>query len=327
MNKLSAFPAATALTLAAGVAAAPALAQDVTIRLGHVLAESHSWHQAALGFAEQVAEETEGRVAVEVYPSGQLGTESEVIEGLQFGSVQAAIIGSGSFQSIEPRMGIIEMPYAWETREQAFAALDGELGEALADMLAQHEIFTLAWWENGFRHVTNNRGPIERPDDLAGLRIRVTPDAIRLATFQALGAEPAPLAFGELYSALQQGVFDAQENPLSIILSSSFYEVQDYLSLTRHVWGAASLVMSSMTWNRLSEEDQEVVRRAGQEWAERQRDMVAASEADVRAELEGHGMQINEVDPAPFIEAVQPIWEEQRGAYGDELMTVIDQYR
>jgi TRAP-type transport system periplasmic protein len=313
--------------LAAALTPAAAFAQETTIRLGHVLPESHSWHQAATGFAEQVAEETEGRVDIQVYPSGQLGTETEVIEGLQIGSVQAAIIGSGSFQSIEPRMGIIEMPYAWESREQAFEALDGDLGEALAELLAQHNIVTLAWWENGFRHVTNNRQPIETPADLEGLRIRVTPDAIRLATFEALGAEPAPLAFGELYSALQQGVFDAQENPLSIILSSSFYEVQDYLSLTGHVWGAASLVIAQSVWDELSPEDQEVVRSAAQEWGERQREMVASSNAEVRAELEAQGMQVNEVDKAPFVEAVKPIWEEQRAAFGEDLMAIIDQYR
>ena len=171
-----------------------ALADDVSIRLGHVLPESHSWHVAATGFAEEVNSRTEGRVAIKVFPSGQLGSEKEVIEGLQFGSVQAGLIGSGSFQGIEPRMGIIEMPYAWGARDQAFAALDGDLGVALADMLDGKGIKVLGWWENGFRNITNNVRPVEKPEDLAGLKIRVTPDKVRLATFEGLGCQRRSLS-------------------------------------------------------------------------------------------------------------------------------------
>lgn len=314
--------------VAAGIfSASPLYAADVEIRLGHVLAESHSWHQAALGFAEQVATETDGRVEVSIFPSGQLGTETEVIEGLQFGSVQAAIIGSGSFQSIEPKLGIIEMPYAWSSREVAFEALDGEFGDTLAALLAEKGIVNLAWWENGYRNITNNRGPIETPADLAGLKIRVTPDPIRLATFEAFGAEPAPLAFGELYSALQQGVFDAQENPVSIILGSSFYEVQDYLSMSEHVWGAASLVLSKSVWDQISAEDQPIVKAAAEAWRDKQREMVGSAEAEIRVELEKNGMEINDVDKAAFIEAAQPIWEAQAETFGPELMSAIEAYR
>ena len=308
--------------LAASLAAfAPvaALAADVSVRLGHVLPESHSWHIATTGFAEEVAERTEGRVAIEVFPSGQLGSEKEVIEGLQFGSVQAGLIGSGSFQGIEPRMGIIEMPYAWGARDQAFAALDGNLGVALADMLDSKGIKVLGWWENV--------RPVEKPEDLAGLKIRVTPDKVRLATFEGLGAEPAPLSFGELYSALQQGLFDAQENPLAIIYSASFFEVQKYVSLSEHIWGAATLTMSNATWNKIAPEDQEIVMEAATAWGLKQRDMVAAANDELIAQLEAKGMAFNEVDKAAFIEAVEPIWESQKDVYGEELLAILDQYR
>ena len=304
-----------------------ALADDVSIRLGHVLPESHSWHVAATGFAEEVNNRTEGRVSIKVFPSGQLGSEKEVIEGLQFGSVQAGLIGSGSFQGIEPRMGIIEMPYAWGARDQAFAALDGDLGVALADMLDGKGIKVLGWWENGFRNITNNVRPVEKPEDLAGLKIRVTPDKVRLATFEGLGAEPAPLSFGELYSALQQGLFDAQENPLAIIYSASFFEVQKYVSLSEHIWGAATLTMSKSVWDKISPEDQAIVTEAATSWGLKQRDMVAAANDKLIAQLEAEGMQFNEVDKAAFIEAVEPIWESQKDVYGEELLTIRDQYR
>lgn len=316
--------------LALGLAAlAPvaALADSVSIRLGHVLPESHSWHKAATGFAEDVNTRTEGRVQIDVYPSGQLGSEKEVIEGLQFGSVQAGLIGSGSFQSIEPRVGIIEMPYAWSSREQAFAALDGELGDALANMLEDKGLKVIGWWENGFRNITNNTRPIETPADLEGLKIRVTPDKVRLATFEGLGAEPAPLSFGELYSALQQGLFDAQENPLAIIHSASFFEVQKYVSLSEHIWGAATLTLSNQVWNKLSEEDQAIVAEAAAEWGGKQRAMVAEANDALIEQLKAEGMEFNTVDKAAFAEAVAPIWERQKDVYGAELLSILDQYR
>lgn len=319
---------ATAVAVAA-LALSPTLAaaQDVTIRLGHVLAETHNWHRAATGFAEEVATGTDGRVSVEVFSGGQLGNEKEAVEGLQFGSVQAGVIGTGSFQFLEPKLGVLEMPYAWTSREQAFGALDGELGAHLAGLLTDKGIVVLSWWELGFRNVTNNRGPIDTPEDLAGLKIRVTPDPVRLRTFELLGAEPAPLAFGELYTALQQGVFDAQENPLSVIESASFFEVQKYVSLTQHIWGAAALVMSKSVFESLSEADRQVVMDAAQSWGQKQREMVASEDADLMASLKEHGMEFNDVDKAPFVDAVRPIWDQQAEVYGAELMGMMESYR
>lgn len=320
-------------SLAAGLIAATTLGlptsllAETTIRIGHVLADTHSWHQAAQGFATEVAEKTDGRVKVEVFAGGQLGNEKDMIEGLQFGAVQGGVIGGGSFQSIEPKLGIIEMPYAWANREQAFAALDGELGTHLAGLLEPKGIKVLAWWENGYRNVTNSKKPIVTPADLAGLKIRVTPDKVRLATFEALGAQPAPLAFGELYSALQQGVFDAQENPLAIIQSSSFFEVQKYVSMTQHVWGSAALVVSSQVWNQISPEDQAVVQAAAIEWGQKQRQMVADGDAEMVEKLKAEGMEFNEVDRPAFVAAVAPIWESEAATFGPDLMALMDAAR
>lgn len=319
--------AAGLLAAAIGVSSGSAALAAQTIRLGHVLGDAHSWHVASSAFAKEVEEKTEGRVKIEVYPSGQLGTEKEVIEGMQIGTMDAGVIGSGSFQFVEPKFGIIEMPYAWTSREQAFAALDGKLGEELAALLQPKGIEVLAWWENGFRHITNNVRPIAGPADLAGLKIRVTPDKVRLATFEQLGAQPAPLAFGELYSALQQGVFDAQENPLSIIDSSSFYEVQKYVSMTGHIWGAACLTVSSIAWSQISPEDQAVVREAAVKWGNEQRKMVAESEAGLTQKLQASGMQFNDVDKAAFVEALAPIWESQKDVFGEELLATMNSYR
>lgn len=319
--------ALSALSMSFSSVEAAAQSKPVTIRLGHVLTDSHSWHVASKGFAEQVARETQGRVNIQVFSGGQLGSEREVVEGLQIGTVQAGVIGSGSFQPIEPKMGIVELPYAWPTREKAFAAFDGDLGAALDKLLLAKNIVVLSWWENGYRHVTNSKRPINKPEDLKGLKIRVTPDKVRLDTFVALGAEPAPLAFGELYSALQQGVFDAQENPLSIIYGSSFFEVQKYLSLTGHVWGAACLVVSKSVWDRIGADDQKLVKTAAAKWRDEQRKMITESDADFTKKLEEKGMTINKVDTVPFVSAVQPVWKSQEAIYGPEFMSLLNKYR
>lgn len=313
--------------LAAALALSLPAAANAQLRLGHVLAESHSWHVAATGFAKEVEEKTAGRVSVQVFPGGQLGAETRVIEGLQLGSVQMGLIGAGSFQTIEPKLGLVELPYTWRERAQAYRAYDGALGEALAKLLDAKNIVVLAWWETGLRHVTTRDRVVRTPADLKGLKIRVTPDRMRLETFKALGAEPAPLAFGELYSALQQGVFDAQENPLSIIWSASFFEVQKQLSLTGHVYGPAVLVISKTAWNRIPPADQAVMRAAAATWRDTQRRLSQEADQTAIGQLRENGMTITEVDPTPFMAAVRPVWEEFGRIYGPELMGLLEAAR
>lgn len=302
-------------------------AHAVDIKLGHVLAASHSWHKAAEGFAAEVKDKTAGRVNFILFPSGQLGNEKTMVEGMQIGSQGAAVIGTGSLQPVDARFGVVELPYAWNSAAQAYKAYDGELGAALEKIADSKNLMLLSWWENGYRHITNNRGPIKTPADLKGLKTRVTPDKMRLDAFTLLGAAPAPLAFGELYSALQQKVFDAQENPLSIIYTSSFFEVQKYLSLTGHVWSPASLMVSKPTWNRISPDDRKVVKAAADHWRDEQRRMIAESDKQYLVQLKEKGMQINEVDKAPFAAAVAPVWKSYESTYGPELMGLVKKYR
>lgn len=316
-----------ALAAAAATLAAPALlgrpaAAQTRLRLAHTLQPTHSWHIAAEGFAAEVAQATSGRVAVQVFPGSQLGAARQVIEGLQTGTIEMTIVGSSDLNVFEPKFGIVELPYAWLTRQQAFSALDGALGDALAATLDSKNLVNIAWWENGLRHVTNRRRPINVPGDLAGLKIRTPPDRVRVDTFRALGAEPAPLAFSELYSALQQGLFDAQENPLSIIFTSSFFEVQRYVSMTGHVWGGANLLMAKRSFDRLSAADREAVRAAGRKWGGEQRGMIGRSDDELVEQLKSRGMQFNEVDKEAFKRAVAPVWAQYEGPIGADIMTL-----
>ncbi|MBL6455926.1 DctP family TRAP transporter solute-binding subunit [Belnapia sp. T6] len=308
--------------------AAPALllgraaAGQTRLRLAHTLQPTHSWNIAAEGFAREANERSNGRLSVQVFPGGQLGAARQVLEGLQTGTVELTIVGSSDLNSFEARMGIVEMPYAWLSREQAFSALEGPLGDALAKLLDGRGMTHLGLWENGLRHVTNRRQPIRLPADLRGLKIRTPPDRVRVDTFRALGAEPAPLAFGELYSALQQGLFDAQENPLSIVFTSSFFEVQKYMSYTGHVWGGAHLLAAKRVHDRLAPPDRALLAELGRKWGVAQRKMIEESDAEFAAKLSERGMQFNEVDKPAFQRAVQPIWAQYEQAFGPEIMAL-----
>jgi tripartite ATP-independent transporter DctP family solute receptor len=302
-------------------------AKELVFKLGQVLPAEHSWGICSSGFAEEVTKRTEGRVTIEVYHNAQLGNEKDMVEGLQLGTLQMGLIGGGSFQDLEPKMGIANLPYAWEDHFHAYRAFDGELGDKLLDLLAKKGIVGLSWWENGFRNITNNKRSINTPEDLKGLKLRVTPIKMRLDTFNALEALPVPMPFSELYSALQQGVVDGQENPLAIIYSNHFYEVQKYLSMTGHIWGTAILVISEKDWNKVSPEDKVIIEETAKKWADEQRKMIRDAEDDLKSKLAEKGMIINEVDKAPFIAKVQPVWVEYEETFGKDFIELIDKYR
>jgi len=313
--------AAIALVLAATPAGAAVL------KLGHVLPAEHNWHVAATGFADEVKVATQGRVDIKVYPNSQLGSETAAIEGLQLGTIEMGLIGGASFQNIEPKLGVEGLPYAWADHQHTYRAFDGELGNRLFALLEKKGVKGLAWWENGFRNVTNSKRPINVPDDLKGLKLRVTPDKIRLDTFKALGALPVPMAFSELYSALQQGTVDGQENPVAIIHSSHFYEVQKYLSLTNHVWSSATLVIAKSVWDKIAPADQQAIQKAAFTWRDKQRKMVQESSADFQVKLKAAGMQINTPNNELFKKAVEPVWKQYEDVFGKDMFELIEKAR
>jgi TRAP-type transport system periplasmic protein len=313
------------LVLAIAVLAGPAHA--ATFKLGHVLPPAHNWHVAASGFADEVKAVTAGRVEIKVFPNSQLGTETAVIEGLQLGTVEMGLIGGASFQNVEPKLGLEGLPYAFSDHQHAYRVFDGEAGNRLFGLLEKKGIKGLAWWENGFRNMTNSKRAISVPDDLKGLKVRVTPDKIRLDTFKALGALPVPMAFAELYSALQQGAVDGQENPLAIIFSSNFFEVQKHLSLTNHVWSSATLVMAKGVWDKVSAADQQAIQKVAFTWRDKQRKMVQDSSDDFLAKLKAKGMQVSTPNNALFVQAVAPVWKQYEDVFGKEFFDLIEKAR
>ncbi|MDR1740262.1 MAG: DctP family TRAP transporter solute-binding subunit [Synergistaceae bacterium] len=318
MKKLFYYPLAL-LLLAALVGAADA----AVIRVGHVLNPDHPWNVALVGLADDLSKATDGRVELKIFHSSQLGNEKDLIEGLTMGTIDGALVGGSSFQALDPKFGIEELPYAFATNEEAYKAFDGPLGAALFAILADKGVVGLSWWENGFRHISNNKHPIEKPADLVGIKIRVTPQKMRLDTFTALGASPMPIPFGELYSALQQGVVDAQENPLAIFVSNAFGEVQKYLSLTGHIWTSAVLCVNSDVWAKVSNSDKEAFLTLAAKWRDAERKMIRDADANLVATIRASGVTVSEVDKKPFRDAVQPVWKEFEPVFGAELMELL----
>lgn len=294
-----------------------------TIKVGHVLNPDHPWNVALTGLAKDLAEQTGGRVELKIFHSSQLGNEKDLIEGLKMGTIDGALVGGSSFQSLDPKFGIEELPYAFATNEQAYKAFDGELGKILFDILKKKGIVGLSWWENGFRHISNNKRPVEKPADLNGIKIRVTPQKMRLDTFTALGASPMPIPFGELYSALQQGVVDAQENPLVIFVSNAFFEVQKHLSLTGHIWTSAVLCVGTDVWDKVSDDDKKVFMTLAAKWRDEERKMIRDADAALVDEIKKKGVDVRTVDKTAFREAVQSVWKDFEPVFGAELMNLV----
>lgn len=311
---------------AAALFASSGYAAETVVKIGHVLNTDHCWHKNLSGFADEVKKDTDGRVVIQLYPSGQLGNEKDMVEGLTLGTIDGGLIGGGSFQSVDPRFGIEALPYAWPSHEAAYRAFDGKLGKYLFGLLEKKGIVGLAWWENGFRHITNNKKPVVKPEDLKGLKIRVTPDKMRLDTFKLLGAAPMAINFGELYSALQQGVVDGQENPYAIIYSNAFNEVQKYLSKSGHIWGSAVLCVNSDVWRKISDKDKDTIKKLALKWCAAQRKETIKEENEFLEKLKAKGMKVNDVDKGAFQKAVQPVWKSYEGTFGKELMDMVREY-
>ncbi|GAA0316504.1 DctP family TRAP transporter solute-binding subunit [Bacillus carboniphilus] len=290
--------------------------KEIVLKFGHVLAPDHPYNLAAEKFKEVLEANAPQDVKVEIFHSSQLGSERDLTEGLQLGTVDIAI-APGTIGGFEPKMGVLDLPYIFRDREHAYKVLDGEIGKELAENLPNSDLRLLSYWENGFRNVTNSSKPIVTPEDLKGIKIRVPENGIYVDTFKAWGANVTSMAFGELYTALQQKTVDGQENPLAIIATNKFSEAQEFLSLTGHFYGPAQVLISESTWQELSPEMQEAVQKAADQARDYERQLLADNDAEYLEQLKSEGMKVNEVDVEAFQKASEPIWEMYEDEFGD----------
>lgn len=308
--------AAAALT---GIAAG-ASAQTV-IEVGHATTLDSHYGMGMTRFGEVLEEVSDGQMTLVQHPAAALGGEREMIEAVQIGTLDMVITSTGPLPNFVPETQVLDLPFLFRDYAHARGVLDGEIGQELLQKVDEAGFKALAWTENGFRHITNSQRPIRTPEDLAGLKIRTMENPIHLRAFEALGAAPTPMSFAELFTALQQGVVDAQENPIVVITVSNFAEVQGHLSLTGHLYSPAIILMSQDFWNGLSEEEQGWVMEAAKASVEVTRNRVTELEETGVDRLREAGMEVvTDVDKEAFQTAVQPAYEQYTSQFGDELI-------
>ncbi len=280
-----------------------------------------------LKFGEELAVNSECRLLIRPHYDNALGAEREVVEGMSFGIIDAGITSTGPMGGFVDSFMLFDLPYIFEDYEHAHGFLDSEHGAQLAQELKdQSNVQILAWMENGFRHETNNVRPIETPEDLQGIDHRTQESRVQVDTWEALGANPSPMAWTEVFTALQQGVMDSQENPLATIYDVNFYDVQDYLNMTQHVYSPAPLMMSGQLFDQLSEEDRQIVLDAAETALPVQREASQRLEAQYLDQLAELGMTVTHPDLAPFREKVQPVIEKWTPTVGEDLVAAAQNF-
>lgn len=299
----------------------PAFAID--IKLAHVVNEQDSFHLAATKFKELTEKYTNGEVKVTIYPNAVLGDERTLLERMKMGIVDAAIITNGPFINFVPKFGAIDLPFIFRDPEHAYAVLDGPIGNELFAEAERQGWKGLAWAERGFRNLTNSKHPVNSPADMKGLKIRLMQNPIYVDSFKALGANAVPMAWTEALTALQQGTIDGQENPLNVIVSFKLYDSQKFMTITRHAYAPAPLIMSMVTWKKLKPAQQEAVMKAAKEAAQFERDFNNANEAQWMKDLAAKGMKIATPDLKPFLAAVQPVYKQYAAQFGQDFIDAI----
>jgi tripartite ATP-independent transporter DctP family solute receptor len=303
----------------------PAVAQT-EIKIGYALAPDSHYGVAAQKFEEVVLAETGDQFEFTHFPSSGLGGEREVIEGLQIGTVEATIVSSGTMANFVPQTGVFDIPFLFRDLAHARAVLDGPIGQEILGKFDSAGLHGLVWGEQGFRHITNNRNPIETPADVEGLKIRTMENPVHLKAFNAMGAAPTPMAWPEVVSSLQQGVIDGQENPLSVIVSVKLDEVQEYLTLSGHVYSPAMLLVSKSFWDGLDDSQKSAFETAASEAAAAMRGYVDDVETTGVETLKERGMTVNELsaeEKARFQDAISSAYEDYYETYGRELVDSI----
>ncbi|TMH60145.1 MAG: DctP family TRAP transporter solute-binding subunit [Betaproteobacteria bacterium] len=319
---------ALAAALAAGLAASwPATAQTA-LKINIALAQNSHYGVAIDSFAREVERRTNGRYKVQTFYSAALGAERESVEGVQLGTLDLTLTSTGPLPNFVPDVAIIDIPFLFRDYAHARAVLDGPIGQELLAKFPAKGMVGLAWAENGFRHMTNSKRPVNVPEDLRGLKMRTMENPIHIEAYRQFGILPTPMAFTEVFTALQQGTVDGQENPLSVITAAKLDQVQKYLSLTGHVYSPAVFLMNKAQWDTLSDADKQAFRDAATEGVKANRARVDDDERKAVADLRARGMTVVEnVDKEKFQAALAPAYADFGRRFGQANIDRIRNYR
>ncbi|WP_375691775.1 TRAP transporter substrate-binding protein [Pseudooceanicola sp. LIPI14-2-Ac024] len=318
-NRRTFLQGAGTTAVAAGLGFLPRRASaGVSLKLGHQLGETHPAYQAVEQMAEAIKERTNGEVAISVFPNGALGSPPDMVKQSQMGALDLVMFNPPNIESQDPTANVIQIPYQFDDYAHVHRVLGGTAREWLQEFFDRNGLNWVANFEYGFRALSNSRRPVNTPEDVAGLKLRVPPELSIKATFDALGANTQTIAFDELYLALSSGVVDGQDNPVAVDYANKFYEVQDHIATTQHIYTSFMLVSSPRTWKGLSPDVQAVISEEAQKagaWAQK---AVRDGEEEMLSKMEAEGVTVTRPDPAPFRAKMDPAWEIMRERIGAE---------
>jgi tripartite ATP-independent transporter DctP family solute receptor len=327
LKKLGTLALGLALPLALAIAGpAAAEVRDQTIKFASANNKGHPQVTGMEKFAELVKDKSGGKIEVKLFPGGTLGGDVQTIAALQGGVIEMTVLNAGILASNAKQFGAVDLPFLFNSGEEADKVMDGPFGASLMELLPDTGLVGLAYWELGFRNLTNNRHPVTKLDDIKGLKIRTIQSPIPVELFNALGANAVPLPYTELYTALETGTVDGQENPAANILNAKFYEVQRYMTLTRHQYNPQIVLISKKFWDGLNDEEKAVLQQAAVEARDFQRKVSREADAAALDEIRQTGMEISELSPEEtqkLRDAVKPLIEKFSADIGQETVQTL----
>lgn len=311
-----------------GILAVGGASAQTTFKMNISVPKDSHYGVAVDTFAAEVEKRTNGRYKIQNFYASALGNEREAIEAVQLGTLDMAMSSTGPVPNFVPELAILDIPFLFRDYAHARAVLDGPIGQEMLKKFEPIGIKALAWGENGFRHMTNSKVPVRTPEDLKGLKLRTMENPIHVQAYKGFGIIPTPMAISEVFTALQQGTVDGQENPISVIQSFKFEQVQKYLTLTGHVYSPAFIIMNKGLWDGLSDEDKKHFLEAAKVAVKANRDRIDHDEKNGVAYLRSHGMEvIEDIDRSAFQKALEPVFAEFSKKFGEENIKRIRDYK
>ena len=316
------------LLVFAWIGPAPAAEYKASLKLASTQSMDHPYMVGAQKFADLIKERTNGRITVKLYPSNQLGKgEREMTEGIQQGAIDLLVTSTGPLGGFSPSINILDFPFLFKDFNHVDLVMDGPIGQKLLADFGKANIKALAFWENGFRNLTNAKGPVKKVEDGKGLKIRTMENKVHLAAWKTAGLNPTPMAWGEVFTALQQKVIDGQENPIAVFYSAKLWDAgQKYFSLTQHVYSPSPFLMSPKAFNAMPKEDQQIIMKTGLEMAKFQRKFNRDGEEAKLQDMIKQGVTVTrDVDKESFKKAMAPIYEQFKDQFSKaEIETIMN---
>jgi len=315
---------ASTTALAAALLVAGGASAQTILKVGYATSKESHYGVGTTAFCDELEKGTQGRYKCQQFPASALGGEREMIEAVQLGTQDLVNTSTGPLGNFVPDTKIVDIPFLFRDYAHARKVMDGQIGQDILKKMQSKGLVGLAWTENGFRHMTNNKRPIVKASDAVGLKVRTMENKVHMDGYKTFGLLPTPMAFPELFTALQQGTVDGQENPIPVILSAKFAQVQKHLSLTAHVYSPAVLLLSPAVWGKLSDSDKQAFVAAARKGGEAQRKKVNDDEDNGIAQLKKDGMQVVEkVDGESFRKAVAPAYAAFAKEFGADNIAAI----